>query len=243
MIAFTSLMTQPIFHVHPVRNCFTCHCNQASFQQTCAFHRSRSSTITSSDHAQIRKDRSQLRGRRVFYRPRLFHLKSMLHCHLCRRCQARRQRPAIVLAFGSRPGGEGEHGAGEGTNPFFAPRVRILLSQFIGADDQSTLKPGFNKPYNCLTMHFFHPRFSSTQPLKPAPEPCSEWAKLHAVQVSQWPKTLVSISDSRSNAVDFLALQHAVEAAMGQACIAIEWVTEGGANQVCLSPSALRYKY
>jgi hypothetical protein len=98
------------------------------------------------------------------------------------------------------------------------------------------------QPYNCLTMHFFHPRFSSTQPLKSAPEPCSEWAKVHAVQVSQWPKTLVSISDSRSSAVDFLALQHAVEAAMGQACIAIEWVTEGGANQVCLSPSALRYK-
>jgi hypothetical protein len=87
-------------------------------------------------------------------------------------------------------------------------------------------------------MHFFHSRLSSTQPLQSALEPCSEWAKAHAAQVSRWPKTLAAISDSRTSALDFSALQHAVEAAVGQACIAIEWVTEGGANQVCLLPSA-----
>ena len=87
-------------------------------------------------------------------------------------------------------------------------------------------------------MHFFHPRFLPTQPLQSALEPRSEWAKAHAVEVAQWNTMLVTISDSRTSALNFLALQHAVEAAMGQACIEIEWVTEGGSNQVCLSPSA-----
>jgi hypothetical protein len=85
-------------------------------------------------------------------------------------------------------------------------------------------------------MHFFHPRFSSTQSLQSALEARSEWAKAHAAQVSTWPQeTLLTISDSRTSALDFSALQHAVEAAMGgQACVAIEWVAEGGANQVRL---------
>ena len=39
--------------------------------------------------------------------------------------------------------------------------------------------------------------------------------------------------------LDFLALQHAAEAAMRQAYAEIEWVTEGGANQVCLLLSAI----
>ena len=88
-------------------------------------------------------------------------------------------------------------------------------------------------------MHFFHPRFSSAQALvQCALTPRSEWTKAHADEVSQWPKTLITISDSRTSTLDFLALKHAVEAAMGQTCSAIEWVSEGGGNQVCLSHSA-----
>ena len=71
-------------------------------------------------------------------------------------------------------------------------------------------------------MHFFHPHFLSTQPLQSALKPHSEWVKVHAVEVTQWNTMLVTISDSRTSALNFLALQHAVEAAMGQACIAIE---------------------
>ena len=49
---------------------------------------------------------------------------------------------------------------------------------------------------------------------------------------------LIAISDPRTNSLNFLALKHATETAMGQACVAIEWVAEGGANQVCLFPSS-----
>lgn len=85
-------------------------------------------------------------------------------------------------------------------------------------------------------MHFFHPRFSLAQaPVQSVLTPRSEWTTAHASQVSQWPKTLVTISDSRTSTLDYLALKHAIEAAMGQTCDAIEWVSEGGCNQVCLT--------
>jgi hypothetical protein len=87
------------------------------------------------------------------------------------------------------------------------------------------------------TMHFFHPRSLSTQPLQSAAEPRSEWAKAHAIEFAQMGEKPTTISDSRTSVINFLALQRGVEAAMGQACIAIEWVAEGGGNQVChLSP-------
>jgi hypothetical protein len=82
-------------------------------------------------------------------------------------------------------------------------------------------------------MHFFHPRYLSTQQLQSALEPRSEWAKAHAAEFAQMGKNITTISDLRTNIINFLALQRAVEAVMGQACIAIEWVCEGGGNQVC----------
>jgi hypothetical protein len=91
-------------------------------------------------------------------------------------------------------------------------------------------------------MHFFHPRFPSTPLLQSALEPHSEWAKIHADEVSQWGKSLLTISDSRTSILDISALQNAIESAMGQTCISIEWVTEGGGNQVSLTFS-LRCKY
>jgi hypothetical protein len=85
-------------------------------------------------------------------------------------------------------------------------------------------------------MHFFHPRSLSTQPLQSALEPRSEWAKAHAIEFAQMGEGLTTISDSRTIVINFL---RAVEAAMGQACITVEWVAEGGANQVCC-PFSLR---
>jgi hypothetical protein len=82
-------------------------------------------------------------------------------------------------------------------------------------------------------MHFFHSRFSPTEPLQSALEPRSEWAKAHAVEFAQMGKNITTISDSRTIVINFLALQSAVEAAMEQVCLAIEWVSEGGGNQVC----------
>jgi len=82
-------------------------------------------------------------------------------------------------------------------------------------------------------MHFFHPRSLSTQPLQSAFEPRSEWAKPHAAEFTQMSENLTTISDSRTSVINFLALQRIVEAAMGQVCIAIEWVAEGGGDQVC----------
>jgi hypothetical protein len=79
-------------------------------------------------------------------------------------------------------------------------------------------------------MHLFHPRHPSfTATL----EPHSTWAKNHAAEVVMWPKTLRTISDSRTQVVSFEALQHVAEVAMGQDSIRIEWVAEGGTNQVC----------
>jgi hypothetical protein len=82
-------------------------------------------------------------------------------------------------------------------------------------------------------MHFFHSRLPSTQSLQSALEPRSEWAKIHAAEFAQMGVNITTISDSRTCVIEFSALQSAVEAAMGQACIAIEWVGEGGGNQVC----------
>src|SRR6266481_3699149 len=79
-------------------------------------------------------------------------------------------------------------------------------------------------------MHLFHPRHPSFHSTL---EPRSTWAKTHAAQVSEWPATLTTISDSRTRVVGFEALQHATKVAMGQACTGIEWVAEGGVNQVC----------
>ena len=86
-------------------------------------------------------------------------------------------------------------------------------------------------------MDFYHPRFSSTGSLQSAPKPHSEWAKAHAAQISKWPEKApyLTISDSRTSTVNFSALQHAVQASMGQKCIRIEWVAEGGCNQISLA--------
>jgi hypothetical protein len=81
-------------------------------------------------------------------------------------------------------------------------------------------------------MHFFHSRPPPTLSLRSALEPRSEWAKAHAAEFAQMGVNLTTISDSRTAVINFFALQGAVEAAMGQACIAIEWVGEGGGNQV-----------
>jgi hypothetical protein len=75
-----------------------------------------------------------------------------------------------------------------------------------------------------LNMHFFHPCLPSTQLLQ------------SALEISQWHKNLIIISDTRTSTLDFLALQYAMESAMRQACLSIEWVIEGGGNQVfCLT--------
>jgi hypothetical protein len=80
-------------------------------------------------------------------------------------------------------------------------------------------------------MHVFHPRL---QPFQFA-QPKSAWAAKHA----EWIKALGSksnlliISDSRSKLINFDALHNGVEKMMGQTCISIEWVNEGGGNQVC----------
>jgi hypothetical protein len=87
-------------------------------------------------------------------------------------------------------------------------------------------------------MHFFHPRFLSTELLQSALEPRSEWAKAHAAFFAQMGKNPTTISDSRTTVINFSALQRAVETAMGQVCIAIEWVSEGGGNQVCCHKSS-----
>ena len=81
-------------------------------------------------------------------------------------------------------------------------------------------------------MHFFHSRLPSTQSLQSAHEPHSEWAKAHAAEFAQMGVNITTISDSRTCIINFFALQGAVGATMGQACIAIEWVGGGGGNQV-----------
>jgi len=45
---------------------------------------------------------------------------------------------------------------------------------------------------------------------------------------------LLNISDSRSKLINFDALRNGVERIMGQTCISIEWVNEGGGNQIYL---------
>jgi hypothetical protein len=81
-----------------------------------------------------------------------------------------------------------------------------------------------------LNMHVFHPRL---QPFQFA-QPKSEWAAKHV----EWIKTfrlgsnILNISDSRSKLINFDALHNGVERMMGQTCISIEWVSEGGGNQV-----------
>ena len=79
-------------------------------------------------------------------------------------------------------------------------------------------------------MHFFHPHFLSTSTLQSALEPCLEWAKPHTAEVAQWNMMLTAISDLRTSSLNFLALKHATEAAMGQSCLAIKLVAKGGAN-------------
>ena len=85
-------------------------------------------------------------------------------------------------------------------------------------------------------VDFYHPRLSSTKSLQLASQPHSEWAKAHAAFVSRFRdgSPYLTISDSRTSSLNFLALQHAIHTAMGQKCVRIEWVAEGGSNQVRL---------
>lgn len=67
------------------------------------------------------------------------------------------------------------------------------------------------------------------QSLQSALEPRSDWAKAHAAEGCEYNHDF----GFEACVINFFALQGVVEAAMGQACIAIEWVSEGGSNQVC----------
>jgi hypothetical protein len=81
-------------------------------------------------------------------------------------------------------------------------------------------------------MHVFHPRLQRFQ----FAQPKSAWAAKHRAEwIKMLPKgsIVLNISDSRSKLINFDALQNGVERMMGQTCISIEWVNEGGKNQVC----------
>lgn len=84
-------------------------------------------------------------------------------------------------------------------------------------------------------MFLSHPRLSVVREDAPqSSEPLSSWAKAHAAEVAQWPETMIRVSDSRTAMINFPALQQAIEQAMDQQCTTLEWVAEGGSNQVRL---------
>lgn len=80
-------------------------------------------------------------------------------------------------------------------------------------------------------MHVFHPRLQPFQLTRPK----SDWAKKHDEWIKILGSNLLNISDSRSKLINFQSLQNDVERIMGQTCISIEWVNEGGCNQVSLN--------
>ncbi|KAI0308634.1 kinase-like domain-containing protein, partial [Amylostereum chailletii] len=64
--------------------------------------------------------------------------------------------------------------------------------------------------------------------------PISPWATSHAETNKTMNDTVKAISDSRTRLVDFGALKNAVEEHMKEGCVSMEWVVEGGANQIYL---------
>lgn len=92
-------------------------------------------------------------------------------------------------------------------------------------------------------MDFYHSRILSTEALQSTLKPHSEWVKAHAAQISAWPEKLayLTISDVRTSTLNFSALRHAVQTAMGQKCIRIEWVAEGGGNLAGTLPESHIY--
>lgn len=91
-------------------------------------------------------------------------------------------------------------------------------------------------------MRLFHPRIRRglVYPLIPIPElwdissePQSEWAQAFASFIALYREghAIVVISDSRTQVINFDALKHNVEG-LGKVVVAMEWVAEGGSNQV-----------
>lgn len=90
-------------------------------------------------------------------------------------------------------------------------------------------------------MRFFHPRIALIQPLIPIPdfwelssEPQSEWAREFASFRALYREghSIIVTSDSRSRLINFAALKQSAEATLGKVVVAIDWVAEGGTNQV-----------
>lgn len=66
-------------------------------------------------------------------------------------------------------------------------------------------------------------------------EPRSLLAKVQAALINEYSEghNLIRISDPRSRSLNFVRLAEEVEKVMGEACDSIEWIAEGGGNQVC----------
>ena len=78
-------------------------------------------------------------------------------------------------------------------------------------------------------------------------EPRSLLAKVQAALINEYAEghNLIRISDSRSRlgSLNFVRLAEEVEKVMGEACDSIEWIAEGGGNQVCSLSSLLVPSY
>ncbi|KAI0065704.1 hypothetical protein BV25DRAFT_1988809 [Artomyces pyxidatus] len=86
-------------------------------------------------------------------------------------------------------------------------------------------------------MKLFHGRLASPPTgVDLSLQPSSPWATRYASRLADWPKDFVfgRISDSRTKRVDFLCLQEAIERQLDTHCVGMEWVAEGGFNQIYL---------